>query len=118
MKVWRLMTHHEDPAAMMRWAKTSQRLAIGWGLIGDLGAKHFTSDESIKQAIRRTYPGLGNAASGGKCLWDFWKTMRPRDLIILSGAGRRGAVMRVTGPYQHMGRRQEPPVGDYVHQRE
>jgi predicted Mrr-cat superfamily restriction endonuclease len=117
MVVWRLMTHHERPEDMLRWAKTSQRLAIGWGRIGDLMAHHHTSPESIREAIREAYPGVRNASCGGQSLWEFWRAMKPDDRVILS-TGRREAVMRVTGPYQFVPESQQPPAEGYQHQRQ
>lgn len=53
MKVWRLITHHiaDQKEVMLHWALTSQRLAIGWGLIGDLASDYHTSVESIRESI-------------------------------------------------------------------
>lgn len=97
MVVWRLMTHHERPEELLRWAKTAQRIAIGWGRIGDLNARCHTSPESIRDAILRAYPGARNAQPGCQSLWDFWRSVKPNDLVILS-TRRRAAVVRVAGP--------------------
>jgi hypothetical protein len=117
MVVWRLMTHHERPADLLEWARSAQRLAVGWGHIGNLATSHHTSPESIKQAILRHYPAIRNAACGGKSLWEFWRSLKPNDRVILS-TRRRQAVMRVTGPYKFVPEHEQPPAEGYQHQRE
>ena len=118
MALWRLITHHQYPEDMLGWVLTTQRLAIGWGRIGDLSAGGYTSHEDIARVISDRYDGIANAPSGGHCLWDFWRTMRHGDLVILGTGERRRAVLRVTGPYEYVATAQPQPVIDYQHQRE
>lgn len=120
MKVWRLITHHvaDQKEVMLRWALTSQRLAIGWGLIGDLSKSHHSSPESIRKSILQEYLGIKNARAGGQSLWDMWRTVRRDDLVIVSTGRRRAAVMRVVGPYEFDRIGQAPPLHGYQHQRE
>lgn len=120
MKVWRLISHHEDEhkEAVLRWAVTSGRLALGWGEIGDLALHQHTSPDSIRDLITRTYPGSKNANCGGQSLWDLWRNVNNDDLVILGTGRRRSAVMRVIGPYEFAPRGQAPGAEGYQHQRE
>jgi hypothetical protein len=120
VKVWRLITHHilDQKEVMLRWAVASQRLAIGWGLIGDLVKGNHTSPRSIRGSILQKYPEADNAPAGGQSLWDLWRTMQNDDLVILSTGKRRAAVMRVVGPYVFDPVGQPPPLDGYQHQRE
>src|SRR5689334_20530873 len=114
MKVWRLITHHmpQHKEEMLTWATTVQRLAIGWGKIGNLTDEHHISPDSIRAAVQREYPDAGNAACGGQSLWDLWRTVRFGHLVILSTGGKREAVRRVAGPYEFVRRQQPSPVRD------
>jgi len=49
--VWRLIAHHEDRDAAIRWSLKNERIAIGWGGIGDLGSGVFNSAADIQDAI-------------------------------------------------------------------
>jgi hypothetical protein len=92
---------------MLQWSLTAGRLAIGWGDVGNLGINRFRSADDISDVIRERYPMLKNAGRGGPSLWD---------LVILSTADRRRAVMRVLGDYEYVARG-NVLVGDYQHQR-
>lgn len=119
MNVWRLITHHEPEHKddVLRWTRTHQRMAIGWGKIGNLAAANHMSWETVRDAIKERY-GLPNAPAGGHSLWDFYHSMQERDLVILSTGGRRKAVMRVAGPYEFAPANRIPPFnGNYHHQR-
>jgi hypothetical protein len=121
MQVWRLIAHHEAPAygqdaaGAVDWTLRSRRIAIGWGLIGDLATAGFHSAADIKSAIRLAYPGLGNAHNGGASLWSFLN-MAVGDLVIVRGKGATPLVVEVAGPYQYS--QNTPFNGDhYNHQR-
>jgi hypothetical protein len=115
--VWRLITHHTDPEHTLRWVRRTGRLAIGWGRIGHIGKQGYLSPRDISEAISEFYPGIGNAGSGGACLYNFYFSMRPGDLVILSIGGSRSLVMEVEGGYEFKNTPEEPPIGDYQHQR-
>ena len=109
--------HHTDPQHTLSWTRKTGRLAIGWGRIGGIRAQGYTSPRDISLAVNEFYPGIGNAGSGGVCLHNFYFRMRPGDLVILSTGGRRALVMKVEGNYEYKLTPEEPPIGDYQHQR-
>ncbi len=39
LNVWRLMAHHDDPEAVVDWTRENGRIAIGWGMGGDIVAQ-------------------------------------------------------------------------------
>ena len=112
MTVWRLITHHLDPEALLTWAKSSGRIAVGWSVLGDL--RQYGSEKEMTQAVRET--GNPNWSVSGTQLASFRDRMRLGDLVILSTGRRRSVVMRVDGNYEFV----EQPEGDdvaYAHQR-
>ena len=111
------MTHHADPEHTLQWAAKTGRVAIGWGLIGDLSTQTYNSPRDISDAINKFYPHAGNAGSGGVCLYDFCSRMQSGDLVILSTKQGRKSVMEVEGAYEFKPTPEEPPIGDYQHQR-
>ncbi len=116
MNTWRLMTHHENPKGALEWMRKNERIAIGWGRIGDLRTYNFQSPEEIKAVLRAhpIYPKYPNAASMGPSLWDFYVTMQKGELVILS-TGKRELVVEVIGDYEW---RENPDLeGDYFNQR-
>jgi hypothetical protein len=115
--VWRLIAHHAAPDDLVRWSSQSNRIAIGWGLVGRIEAGRYPSARDISDAIRSTYPDLRNSGSGGVCLYDFCFRMEVGDLVIVSGDGRRSLVMEVEGEYEFKAGAQPEPIGDYQHQR-
>ena len=115
--VWRLITHHIDPEHTLEWSKKTGRLAIGWGRIGDIEAKGYTSPDSISDAINKFYPGIGNAPQGGRCLYNFCYHMQPGDLVILSTGSRRALVMEVKDGYEFKSNPKDAPMEGYQHQR-
>lgn len=116
MNVWRLKTHHEEPALALAWIKLHNRIAIGWGGIGDMAEKQFDSADQIAAAIRAAYPGLGNSGDGGASLWRLFNEAQPGDLVILSGERAREFVVEITGGYEWS---TDVPLdsSDYNHQR-
>jgi predicted Mrr-cat superfamily restriction endonuclease len=120
MNVWRLISHHEDRAGAVAWTKKNGRIAIGWGIIGDIRAHNYQSADEIADAIRvayRTYKHpVRNFHSGGHSLWDLYASMKDGDLVILAGTTTRELVVEIEGPYEW--RENTPLAGDnYNHQR-
>lgn len=115
--VWRLITHHERQEELLRWAVERGRLAVGWGLIGDIRQHGFGSAEEIASAIRDQYPDLDNAHLGGPSLYHFCYGVRSRDLVILSTGRRRARVVEVTGAYRYDHENDDELIDDYQHQR-
>ena len=83
--VWRLIAHHEDRDAAIRWSLKNERIAIGWGGIGDLGSGVFNSAADIQDAIRVAYPQKSNGSNGGFSLWSFYSAVKIGDQVILRG---------------------------------
>ncbi len=117
MTIWRMIAHHTDRAAAVRWTRAHRRIAIGWGKIGDL-ARTDSIDE-IKAAIKANYPApsyANNAGSGGPSLWDFANTMKKGDLVIASGRVPREFVVEIVGDYEFVAGA-SPLFGEYNNQR-
>lgn len=117
MNVWRMFTHHIDPDKAIAWSRKNDRIAIGWGRVGD--ATDYQSQSEIKAAIRDRYPiphFRNNAHLGAPSLWDFCHTMQHGDLVILSGRTPRTVVVEVNGDYEYV-EGESPLEGDYRNQR-
>lgn len=115
MNVWRLITHHREPDDALRWIRDNERVAIGWGAIGDIGARGYTSPADVSAAILENYPDATNAAAGGPVLWNFFQEVRKGDLVILSASKPRVAVVEVMGDYEWTSDTSD--FGNYQHQR-
>lgn len=118
--VWRLKTHDTDPDAALRWMRQNERIALGWGAIGDIAAQSYTDAAQISAAIEAAYPANSNAAQGGLNLWSFFSEMKPKDLVILSASTPRTLVVEVTGEYLWTPEKpalDQDELGDYQHQR-
>lgn len=115
MNIWKVMLHHESPDAAEEWSKRNGRIAVGWGHIGDLRTLGCRNPKQIADAIRSQYPALNNASHGGQSLWNFFTGMKPGDLVLLAGGGKRRQVVEVTGEYVWAST--EDSIGDYRHQR-
>ena len=114
VNVWRLIAHHQDPGWAITWSQRNGRIAIGWGLVGDLRQQSFASAAEISAAIRRKYPMHTNSGLGGPSLWNFYAEIQQRDLVILSSGRRRELVLEVQGDYEWT----EPSdPKEYPHQR-
>lgn len=114
--VWRLIAHHKDAEWAITWSRQNERIAVGWGRIGDIRQQGYRSAAEIGAAIRREYPGLGNSGLGGPSLWNFYAEMDLGDLVILGYKGRRAAVFEVQGNYEY--RATDPSYWyPYPHQR-
>lgn len=121
VNVWRLSTHHIDRNAGLTWVRKNERIAIGWGLIGDI--RQYKSKDEIRAAIKKHYPVppyKNNAHWGAPSLWDLCHTVKQGDLIILSGATPRTLVVQVVGDYEY---KEDAPLiggttdGEYRYQR-
>jgi len=119
INVWRLIVHHSDPENMLKWSKNSSRLAIGWGLIGDIKDNRYILPQDISTAINKNmyYQDLHNAGHGGASLYNFCYNVTIGDLVILSTGRKRSLVMEVEGGYEFNKTSEKPPIGDYYHQR-
>ena len=95
--VWRLVTHHAHAERMLLWSQNNDQIAIGWDAGGDLSG--FTSAAQISAAVALHLPNNRNKGVSGPQLWKFVHELKVGDLVILSTGKRRGAVMRVSGPY-------------------
>lgn len=120
MTIWRLITHHENRDAALRWSLQNGRLAVGWGRIGALGAHKFGSEAEITDAILFQYQiakhPLNNSKSGGFSLWNLYATMQIGDLVILRSA-KSSRVVEVTGDYFFDAANTPQPNDFYNHQR-
>lgn len=121
--VWRLKTHHVDPDEALRWMRVNEKIAIGWGEVGDLRTRGYASADDVKDAIRNAYPDARNVGQGGLNVWSFYDEMKHGDLVLLSSGTTRALVVEVTGDYVWEA---EAPtiiygtpeqVGEYQHQR-
>ena len=147
--VWRLMAHHELACQlpMIQWAIANERIAIGWGAVGDLA--QYATPEDIRAEARNIANHINNPGAAaflrrpllGINLWNFRggphpfyaqvqgdphpyrRAMQCGDLIILKRTGtlRDSVVMRVTSPYEYV----DPPQAlpcirkyGYQHQRQ
>jgi len=115
-RIWKLIAHHEDRAAAIRWQLANGRIAVGWGNTGDLRDARFRDSSAIAAAIKTAYTGIKNLGTGRPSLWNFVHEMREGDLAIIVGVGgRRSHVVEVVGPYVWVPERDSPC--DYMHQR-
>jgi hypothetical protein len=120
IQVWRLITHHQDRDAALRWSLNNGRIAIGWGQVGELSIHKFGSETEIVDAILHQYQSgdhpLNNSKSGGFSLWNLLAKMKNGDLVILRGASL-SRVVQITGDY-FFDALNTPIAGDfYNHQR-
>ena len=76
MNIWRMMTHHENPQNALSWSKLNNRIAIGWGNIGDLSLQQLQNSTDISKLIKRHYPEARNSGTGGKSLWSFYSEIQ------------------------------------------
>ncbi len=116
--VWRMMTHHQDSKYALEWVKETKRIAIGWGRIGDIKTRGYSSNYDISKVVKEFYPDRRDASDGGYSLYDFCYSMRSSDLVILNAERKRALVVEVVGDYEYKPLPEEPPLGDYQHQRQ
>jgi predicted Mrr-cat superfamily restriction endonuclease len=117
--VWRLLIKEHE--VVLPWMIEKKRLGIGWGEIGDI-SKLRTID-AIVDAIRKrneSHPKhagkhAANVQHGSKSLYDFYYTMKPGDLVIISDRGKRRHVFEVKGKYEYVEPSKAPL--NYQHQR-
>lgn len=118
--VWRLVTHHEHPDAVLAWAVKNRLLAIGWGSIGNLQESNYNSSEKITEFFsNQGQESQPSAVLAGQCLYDFRFRMRPGDLVIVSTGrgGSRKVVMEVLGEYEWRAAPDCISEPNYQHQR-
>ena len=116
MAVWRLMTHHDDPAYALSWSRKEGRIALGWGRVGDI-REGYGSRREVAQAVKKFFADRNNSVEGGHCLWNFCHDVKEGDLVILNTPGRRELVVEVDGPYEWIPKEEALPLGNYQHQR-
>ena len=117
--VWRLLV--EEPKVTLPWMSDCQRIAIGWGEIGDI--RGLGTQEAIADAIRErneTHPKHAdkwpaNIQHGSHSLHDFCYALKPGDLVIVSDRSCRRSVWEVVGDYEYVQRPGYPR--NYQHQR-
>ena len=117
MNVWKMIAHHADRDSATAWTRQNERIAIGWGSIGDL--LQYRSVAEISAAIRENYPippYKRNAHLGAPSLWDFCHTVQKDDLVILKGGKTGSVVVKIVGKYEYAAG-QSPLEGDYQNQR-
>src|SRR5689334_8105258 len=109
--VWRLITHHKNPEAMLSWSVSHRRLAIGWGESGNLTKVSHTTPDQISTVLEQH--DMATATVGGHCLFNFAYRMKVGDLVILSTgeSGGRRLVMQVMGGYEWQ-QSPEPPLNN------
>ncbi len=116
MNVWRLKTHHDNPTGALAWIRKNQKIALGWGLIGDLNQRGYNSAAKVGAAMRQHYPNANNTGSGGPSVWNFYDQLKIGDLVILSALAPRVLVVEVVGNYE-FDNHNAPVSGEYWHQR-
>ena len=146
VNVWRLMAHNAQCChlPMIQWAVANNRIAIGWGAVGDLTQAQFTTPEDIRTRARKIANHVNDAGARaflrrpllGINLWNFRGGAHPfyaqaqgdphphrdamqcGDLVILkTNNWPQSVVMRVTGPYEYVDPPQALPcLADYGYQ--
>ena len=147
VNVWRLRAHHEQCChlPMIQWATDNNRIAIGWGAVGNLTQAQFTAPGAIRAAAIQIANQTNNVWYRrpllGINLWNFRggahpfyaqaqggphphrQAMQCGDLVILKTdiGPRKGfqnsVVMRVTGPYEYVDSPQALPcLANYGYQ--
>ena len=116
MNIYRMIVHHTDRPAAMRWTRANRRVAIGWGKSGDVA--RYNGKAELKRALVACYPPpiRNNFKSGSESLWSFCHDVCIGDLIILSGNKTRELVVEITGDYEFVPG-DSPLFGEYNHQR-
>src|SRR2546421_12785641 len=99
MNIWKLVPHHSDKEAALLWGRQNSRISIGWGSIGDIGMKGYSSPHQINSAIRSVWP-REESNDGGPSLWRLYAWMKIGDLIILTSNSGFESVVEVEGDYE------------------
>lgn len=55
-------------------------ICLGWDELGDL--KQYSTRESMRTAIKKHYPTGGSASNSSLAVWQFYKEMKPGDIIF------------------------------------
>lgn len=115
MNIWRLKTHHIDADSAFEWTRKHERIAVGFGEIGDLRRLKFSSANDLKAVIKEQYPQWRSVSSGSRSLWNLFHEMQRDDLVLLSARKARVAVVRVLDDYVFDDGNRS--TDDYFHQR-
>ena len=99
LNVWRLVPHHSDRDAAIIWTAKHNKIAIGWGQVGDLKDMQPESAEDITAAIRAAYPKIPNSKHGGDSLWRLYHEMKEDDLVIIRAGTGHDVVAEVVSDY-------------------
>jgi predicted Mrr-cat superfamily restriction endonuclease len=107
--------------AALSWVAANERIAIGWGEIGDI--RQLGTFDAIAEAIRQrnaNHPDHegkpeANVQHGAHSVHDFCYGMRAGDLVIISDRSRRRGVWQVEGQYEYAEEAAAPL--NYQHQR-
>lgn len=99
MNVWRLIPHHKERDAALLWGRQHSRITIGWGEVGDIGKRGYSSAEDINKVILKKWP-KEHSTHGGPSLWRFYAWMQKGDLVILKSSKGYDSVVKVTGNYE------------------
>ncbi|MBD2752645.1 hypothetical protein [Spirosoma validum] len=118
MNIWRLISYHEEDLKenVTRRFIEHGRIAIGWGLVGDLN--QYRSPEAVKEAIRKHYSTSKNGRIGWPTLWHMRTNVMLNDLIIIDAQKPWAKVVEIIGEYEW--NNQQPNVANdpnYNHQR-
>lgn len=98
-RVWRLVTHHENKEGALAWCRANNRITVGWGRLGDLRRRSYSSPADLNASVQHSYPEE-RAQWGGPSLWNFSREMRIGDAVVLSSARGREAVAIIDGDYE------------------
>lgn len=120
MKIWRLIPHREDRDAALLWGRQHSRISIGWGDVGDIGKRGYSSPQEINAEIFKLWPEE-YSTHGGPSLWRFYAWMQKGDLVILKSSSGYDSVVKVTGDYEWNNAplivNGTPLSGEHYHQR-
>src|SRR4051812_48015765 len=101
MRVWKLISHHDDPEAAFEAHVAQGLISVGWNNVGNLALRRPNDASDIGSWIRESHPKLNNSGTGGPSLWNFYAEMQEGDYVIASGKNRFRGVFRIIGPYEY-----------------
>lgn len=116
MRVWKLISHHDDPEAAFEAHVAQGLISVGWNNVGNLALRRPNDASDVGSWIRESHPKLNNSGTGGPSLWNFYAEMQEGDYVIASGKNRFRGVFRITGPYEY--REGDNLVFEYAHARQ
>lgn len=100
MRIWKLISHHEQGSEAFDEFCERGVVSVGWSEIGDLASRQPSSSREIASWIRGEYPHLNNSQTGGPSLWNFYAEMQLGDHVIVASQGHRFGVFQITGNYE------------------